>query len=155
MEIILSHMVWTWLAIMALAIFVEAATPVLVSIWFAVGALTAMIAAALDASLILQLLLFVFVSIAALVLARPLAKRLLDPHLVPTNADRVIGMEARVTEKIVNDYAQGAVYVDGKTWTARSDSDESIPAGTQVEVLRMEGVKLIVRPLPVPAGTEE
>lgn len=155
MEFILSHMVWTWLAVMALAIFVEAATPVLVSIWFAVGALAAMVAAALEASITFQLLLFVFVSLAALVLARPLAKRLLDPHLVPTNADRVIGMEARVTEKIVNDYAQGAVYVDGKTWTARGDSDAPIPAGTQVEVLRIEGVKLIVRPLPVPAETEE
>lgn len=153
MEIILDHMVWVWVAVMALAAFVEAATPILVSIWFSVGALVAMLAAYLGASITVQLLLFVFVSIAALIGARPLAKRFLDPHIVPTNADRLLGEEAQVTEEIDNEHAAGAVYIDGKTWTARSEDGEVIPAGQQVEVVRMEGVKLFVRPRAgVPVG---
>ena len=146
MEIIIEHMVWVWVIVMALAAFVEAATPVLVSIWFSVGALVAMLAAYFGASLTVQLLLFVFVSIAALVGARPLAKRFVDPHIVPTNADRLLGAKAQVTEEIDNEHASGAVYVDGKTWTARSEDGDIIPAGEQVEVIRMEGVKLFVRP---------
>ena len=143
---LLAHMVWVWVAVMALAAFVEAATPVLVSIWFAVGALAAMLAAFFGASVTVQLLLFVFVSLAALVGARPLARRFIDPHIVPTNADRLLGGEARVTEEINNDAPSGAVYIDGKTWTARSEDGAVIPAGALVEVARMEGVKLIVRP---------
>lgn len=146
MEIILEHMVWVWVAVMALAAFVEAATPMLVSIWFSVGALAAMLAAYFGASITVQLLLFVFVSIAALVGLRPLAKRFIDPHIVPTNADRLLGSEAQVTETIDNEHSAGAVYIDGKTWTARSEDGNIIPAGEQVEVVRMEGVKLFVRP---------
>ena len=146
MEIIIEHMVWVWVIVMALAAFVEAATPVLVSIWFSVGALVAMLAAYFGASLTVQLLLFVFVSIAALVGARPLAKRFVDPHIVPTNADRLLGAKAQVTEEIDNEHASGAVYIDGKTWTARSEDGDIIPAGEQVVVIRMEGVKLFVRP---------
>ena len=143
---ILEHMVWVWVAVMALAAFVEAATPMLVSIWFSVGALAAMLAAYFGASITVQLLLFVFVSIAALVGLRPLAKRFIDPHIVPTNADRLLGGEAQVTETIDNERSAGAVYIDGKTWTARSEDGSIIPAGEQVEVVRMEGVKLFVRP---------
>ena len=146
MEMILEHMVWVWVAVMALAAFVEAATPKLVSIWFSVGALAAMLAAYFGASITVQLLLFVFVSIAALVGLRPLAKRFIDPHIVPTNADRLLGGEAQVTETIDNERSAGAVYIDGKTWTARSEDGSIIPAGEQVEVVRMEGVKLFVRP---------
>lgn len=146
MEMILEHMVWVWVAVMALAAFVEAATPMLVSIWFSVGALAAMLASYFGASITVQLLLFVFVSIAALVGLRPLAKRFIDPHIVPTNADRLLGGEAQVTETIDNERSAGAVYIDGKTWTARSEDGNIIPAGEQVEVVRMEGVKLFVRP---------
>ena len=146
MAAILENMVWVWVAVMALTAFVEAATPMLVSIWFSVGALASMLAAYIGASLTTQLLLFIFVSLAALVGARPLAKRFVDPHIVPTNADRLLGAKAQVTEEIDNERAAGAVYIDGKTWTARSEDGGVIPAGEQVEVVRMEGVKLFVKP---------
>ena len=74
------------------------------------------------------------------------ARRFIDPHIVPTNADRCLGQTARVTEDIDNLAETGAVYVDGKTWSARSDDGAPLPAGTLVTVLRMEGVKLIVAP---------
>ena len=142
----MNGMVWTWLGVMAVSAFVEAATLTLVSIWFAAGALAATFAAYAGASLTVQLILFVGVSIAACVAVRPLARRFVAPNVVPTNADRLLGAEARVTEEIDNAAPSGAVYVDGKTWTARSSGGERIPAGELVEIERMEGVKLIARP---------
>lgn len=138
-------MVWIWLGVVALSVFVEAVTMTLVSIWFAAGALCATFAAYAGASLTVQLMLFVGVSIAACAAVRPLARRYVAPNVVPTNADRLLGCEARVTEDINNGGSAGAVYVDGKTWTARSADGQFVPAGTVVEIERMEGVKLIVR----------
>jgi len=138
-------MVWVWIAVMAVTLIVEICTPVLVSIWFSLGALAAIGAALLGCGITTQVLFFVFVAVAALALARPMAKRWLDPYIVPTNADRLIGTKWKVTELIDNDDQLGAVYADGKTWTARSEDGRTIPAGESVEVIRMEGVKLIVR----------
>ncbi|MCI8574624.1 MAG: NfeD family protein, partial [Oscillibacter sp.] len=73
--------------------------------------------------------------------------RFLNRPGIPTNADRIVGMTAQVVEPVDNEKASGAVYVDGKTWTARSTDGHSIPAGTQVQVQRIEGVKLIVNVL--------
>lgn len=74
---------------------------------------------------------------------RPLVKKLMGKNIVATNADRVLGAQARVTEAIDNTLPTGAVYVGGKTWTARSESGEPIPVGTIVRIGRMEGVKLL------------
>ena len=138
-------MVWFWVGVMALAAFLEMATMTLVSIWCAVGALVCVFAAYFGASLQIQLLLFVGISILTAAVVRPLAKKYADPHKVPTNADRLLGMEGLVTETINNSHSTGAVYVDGKTWTARSADGEVIPKGELVEIERMESVKLIVR----------
>ena len=107
--------------------------------------LCATFAAYAGVSLTVQLLIFVAVSIAACAAVRPLAQRYVAPNVVPTNADRLLGCEARVTEDIDNEGPTGAVYVDGKTWTARSAGGQHLPAGTVVEIEGMEGVKLIVR----------
>lgn len=133
-----------WLIVMVLFLVVEAATVGLVCIWFAVGALAALIAALLGAEIWLQIVLFLVVSAVALYFTRPLAKKYINAKVEPTNADMVIGKECRVTEAIDNIAGTGAVYVDGKTWTARSESDEVIPEGTLVTAKRIEGVKLIV-----------
>ena len=89
--------------------------------------------------------LFAAVSAAALAVTRPLVRRYAAGKAVPTNLDRVLGDTGRVTETIDNANSAGAVYVDGKTWTARSDDGAVIPQGTTVKILRMEGVKLFVR----------
>ena len=140
-----NHMVYFWLAVMAAAVFIEMGTMALVSIWCAVGALVTVFAAYFGASFPVQLLLFVGVSIVVAAVVRPLAKRYADPKKIPTNADRLLGMEGQVTETIHNDHSTGAVYVDGKTWTARSADGEVISKGALVEIEGMEGVKLIVR----------
>ena len=141
----LDIMVWVWLGVTALAAFVEAVTMTLVSVWCVAGGLVAVFAAYFGASVPTQLLLFLGVSILTAAVVRPLAKKYADPHKVATNADRLLGMEAKVTEDIDNARSSGAVYVDGKTWTARSTDGGRISAGETVDIARMEGVKLIVR----------
>ena len=141
------NMLWLWGGVAVVTLVAEIATTALVSIWFTIGAVGALIAAAAGVSPLAQLLIFLLLSIVSLLLIRPLTRRLVGTRVIPTNADRLLGMEAKVTEGIDNDNAAGAVYVDGKTWTARSADDTVIPAGTQVRIERMEGVKLLVREL--------
>jgi len=135
-----------WTAAIILFGVVEAMTAGLVSIWFVAGALVALVAAFVDASLVVQIVLFLVVSAAALAVTRPLLKKITAANAVPTNADRVLGELAKVTETIDNENSTGAVYVDGKTWTARSADDSVIPAGSRVKIENMQGVKLLVSP---------
>ncbi len=136
-----------WLVVMVLFLVVEAATVGLVCIWFAVGALAALIGALIGAQPLLQIMLFLVVSAVTLYFTRPLVKKYVNSRVEPTNADMVIGKECRVTEAVDNIAGTGAVYVDGKTWTARSESDEVIPEGTLVTARSIDGVKLIVAAL--------
>ena len=108
------------------------------------GAVAGLLAAVLGAALWVQIVLFFVVSIAALAATRPLVQKMLHRDETPTNADRVLGQTARVTETIDNTVPTGAVYADGKTWTARSASGRVIPKDTLVKVQRMEGVRLFV-----------
>ena len=134
-----------WTAAIILFGVVEAATAGLVSIWFVAGALVALVAAFVDASLAVQITLFLVVSAAALAVTRPLLKKITAANVIPTNADRVLGEWAKVTETIDNENSTGAVYVDGKAWTARSADDAVIPVGSRVKIESMQGVKLLVR----------
>ena len=136
-----------WLIAMVLFGVLEAVTVGLTSVWFAVGALGALAAAALSAPVIVQIVVFLGVSFLTLLLVRPLAQRFINDRKVATNADRVIGQEAVVTEDIDNVQAKGRVSVSGADWTARSEDDQPIPAGSRVWVLRIEGVKVIVAPM--------
>lgn len=129
---------------MVLFLVVEAVTVGLVCIWFAAGALLALLAAMCGAPLWLQIVLFLVASAATLYFTRPLVKRYVNSRVEPTNADMVIGKECRVTETVDNIAGTGSVYVDGKTWTARSADDEVIPEGTLVTAKSIDGVKLIV-----------
>ena len=142
----MDYMIWVWLGAAVVFGIVEALTAGLVSIWFVAGSAAALIGAFLGAGLGVQVALFLVVSAAALAATRPLVKRWTSGKAVPTNADRVLGQTAKVTEAVDNENAAGAVYVDGKTWTARSADGSAIPAGTRVMVERIEGVKLFVKP---------
>lgn len=138
-------MIVIWIAAIVVFGIVEAVTVGLVSIWFVLGAVAGLLAAVLGAALWVQIVLFFVVSIAApLAATRPLVQKMLHRDETPTNADRVLGQTARVTETIDNTIPTGAVYADGKTWTARSASGRVIPKDTMVKVQRMEGVRLFV-----------
>ena len=143
----MDYMIWVWLGAAVVFGIVEALTAGLVSIWFVAGSAAALIAAFLGAGLGLQVALFLVVSAAALAATRPLVRRYAEGKAVPTNLDRVLGDSGKVTETIDNENSTGAVYVDGKTWTARSADGAVIPEGAMVEILRMEGVKLFVKKL--------
>ena len=135
-----------WLIAMVLFGVLEAVTVGLTSIWLALGALGALAAAAAAAPVIVQIVVFLGVSFLTLLLVRPLAKRFVNDRKVATNADRVIGQEAVVTEDIDNIQGRGRVTISGADWTARTEDDQPIPAGSMVRVLRIEGVKVIVAP---------
>lgn len=137
--------VWLWLIALVIFGVVEAATAGLVCIWFAMGAMAALLAALVGTGVVEQVVVFAVVSAVALAATRPLVRRMTAGKAVATNADRVLGAAAKVTETIDNENSAGAVYVDGKTWTARSADGSVIPAGEQVEVISMEGVKLFVK----------
>lgn len=132
---------WTVAAFAFVA--VEAMTAALVSVWFIGGAVAGLIASLLGVSPIVQVVIFFVVSGALLALLRPIAKRSAI-HRIPTNADRVIGQEAIVSEAIDDLLGQGVVRVDGKDWSARSSDGTKIPAGSVVRIDRIEGVKLFV-----------
>jgi membrane protein implicated in regulation of membrane protease activity len=137
-----------WLIVWAVAtvvfVAVELATYGLASIWFALGSLAALVAAALGGPVWLQFVLFAVVSVVTLLLTRPLAKKYVNSRKQPTNADRVIGSHALVTEPIDDLAGTGAVSVDGKIWTARTADGSKLPAGTEVTVREIRGVRLIV-----------
>lgn len=145
----MNFMIWIWLGAAVLFGIVEAVTAGMVSIWFVAGALAAFLGSLMGASMGVQLALFVVVSAGALALTRPLVRKLNAKKIIPTNLDRVIGTEGRVTETIDNSNSSGAVYVDGKTWSARSGDGSVIPAGEMVRIEKMEGVKLFVEKINV------
>jgi len=123
----------------------EALTVGLTSIWFAIGALGAL--AVSGKSVAVQIVVFLVLSGVSLLLVRPLAKKLLAPRYIHTNADRVIGKTAVVTEAIDNLNGTGKVSVAGQVWTARSEHGIVLPEGREVRVLRIEGVKVFVEAL--------
>lgn len=134
-----------WIAALVVFIVIEAATAGLASIWFAIGSVAALISAIFSAPLWLQLVWFFVISIASLILTRPLVKKHFTANIVATNSDALIGKVGIVTEDIDNIENVGAVKIDGKIWTARSFTGEMISTGTHVEILFIEGVKLIVK----------
>jgi membrane protein implicated in regulation of membrane protease activity len=145
-----------WLILVVIFGVLEAASVALTSIWFAAGALVALFVSFLVPVLWIQALVFAVVSLAALLLMRPLAQKMMQPKgKVPTNADRILGQEGVVTETIDNLAATGQVKVSGQVWTARSAGEERIFAGEQVKVLRIDGVKLLVERANVPAAAEK
>lgn len=141
---LISPMALIWLAALIILAIAEAATVGLVCIWFAGGALVALIAAGVGAPLWLQITLFLVASGLLLALLRPIMRKVVMPQKTATNADRHLGKTALVTEEINNLQETGAVKLDGVIWTARAENDQVIPVGTVIKVLRMEGVKVYV-----------
>ena len=143
--------IWLWLGAIVLFGVAEVVTEGMISIWFVAGSLAGLVTCMSGWALgglspeATQVLVFALVSAAALLLTRPLVRRFMTRPHIPTNLDRVLGMVGKVTEAVDNERASGAVYVDGKTWTARSADGSVIPAGTQVKVQKIEGVKLLVQ----------
>lgn len=138
-------MVYVWLGILALMVVAEILTTQLVSVWFAVGALGAFfVALAGVEELWVQIVVFVAVSAIALIVTRPLVRKLVNRKAVPTNADMVIGQVGVVTDRIDNDKETGLVKVNGSVWTARASDGAVIDLNEKVVIDEIRGVKLFV-----------
>ena len=139
--------IFLWLALFVVFLIVEAGTVALVSIWFALGALAALVSCVLGAEMWLQITVFLVVSLVLLALLWKRVRSQLTT--TKTNVDSVIGAEGYVTEAIDNLSYTGRVKLGGITWAARSTSGAGIPVGTLVKVERIEGVKVFVSPAEV------
>lgn len=136
---------WLWIFVLVSAVVLELLTAsALVSIWFAAGAVAALIALQLGLAFGWQILIFFIVTGLFIGLCRPIATKYLRGNIVPTNADRVIGRQAKLLESISNEQ-WGLVKIQGVEWHAIALGNEIIEAGDLVEVLGIEGSKVIVK----------
>ena len=136
-------MVFWWFILFLIFLFIELITVNLVTIWFAIGAIAAVITTLFTDSIVIQSIVFVVVSVVSLLITKPLVKKFKKFDFTPTNSDRVIGKVGEGTKKITaNKY--GEVKVFESVWTAKAKNNTSIEVGEKVKVLSIEGVKLIV-----------
>ena len=136
-----------WIIAAVLFAVIEAATVALVTVWFAVGALAAAIAAQFGASILFQVSTFVVVSAILLCVTRPVFKKISVKKPQRTNADRFIGEEAMVIKKIDDINNDGQVKIAGQVWSAVSEDKSPLEEGTIVKVIDIRGVKLVVEPI--------
>lgn len=139
------YMVWVWLAVCVIAVVVELATPQLVSIWFAVGAFVCMWLSFIPGLPWWgQLLIFAVLSCASLFLLRPLLQHYLTKRKSATNVDSLVGMQVRMLTEANFDNL-GSARIGDVVWSIKSNSSAVLPAGSIVEIVAVEGNKLIAK----------
>ena len=135
-----------WLAVMIVCIIIEAATLGLTTIWFAFGSIAAFIAAMLKAPIPVQVALFIVVSIASLLITRPIAMKWFNKGTQKTNYQEIIGVKVKITQTVDNYAETGAGTVNGMSWTVRSaDDDVVLNVDDIAQVVDIKGVKLIAK----------
>ena len=138
----------TWIVLLIAFLVIEFITVGLTTIWFAGGALVALILAALGVGIGWQIAAFFVVSLVLLFFTRPFVVKCIKPNRVRTNYESAIGKQVLITEKVDNLTGTGTADLDGQEWTARMEDDgETLEAGMQGEVVNISGVKLILRPV--------
>lgn len=134
-----------WIILLIVFVLGELATIGLTSIWFAAGALAALITAMAGASPIVQFFVFLVVSILLLAATRPWARKYVNAKMQRTNADSLVGEIIRISERVSNMDQTGMAVVHGQEWTVRTRNDsEIIEPGEEAKILAISGVKLIV-----------
>ena len=141
-------MLWVWIAVIVVACLMEWATQVqLISIWAALGGVVALILELCGVGREVQIIVFFAVTILAIVLTRPIAKKMTGFIKTPTNADMNIDKIGKVTKIVDEDLGIMRVKVENNDWAAVTENKTVLPVGTEIAVKAIEGVKLIVRPL--------
>lgn len=139
--------VFIWLGIMIVLLLAEAATVGLTTIWFAAGALAAMVLCALGVGAFGQWTVFFVVSLVLLYFTRPIALKWMTPHKLRTNYENAVDKTVRITERVDNIAGTGAAVLNGQEWTARMQQDDAtLESGELATVAAVEGVKLILIP---------
>ena len=141
-----------WIGLIVLFSVIEASTVNLVTIWFIIGSLVAMAASLLGASVWLQITLCLVIAAALLLCLRPFVRKYVTPKRTATNLDMILGREAYIHDPVDNLRGTGSLKLDGKEWTVRSITNENLPEGTLVKIVKLEGVKLFVAPVHTTAG---
>ena len=134
-----------WGALTLVFLLVEALTPQLLCIWFAAGSVAALVIAAVGLEFWVQVVAWILVSAAMVALMRPLSKKFQQRTAEHLDATRILGRHAVVVESIDPDRGVGQVRVDRAIWSAKSASGEPLAAGVRVKVVKIEGVKAVVR----------
>ena len=134
-----------WLIVAVVLAVIEASTAQLVCIWFALGAVCAMITAIITENVLIQVLIFILSTAVFLILTRKIVRRLTDVKASKTNADSLIGKEFIVLEEVDNLKETGTLKVSGTIWSVRNTEEGVIPSGTKVIIEKIEGVKLFVK----------
>ncbi len=138
-------MIVVWLVVSAALIVAEIISLGLTTIWFAIGALAAALAAFLGAGISIQLIVFAVLSVVFLVFTAPVARKHFMRQPEKTNVEGLIGKIGVVTDAIDNLKSEGTVILNGQEWSARSESGENIEKDCRVSVVSISGVKLIVK----------
>ena len=132
-----------WAVFIVITAIIELQTSDLVTIWFTIGAVGALIAALFKLPIWLQLVIFLAISTVCLVATRPIAKKLQQKEVIRTNSDKVIGKVALVTKQISEDEI-GEVRIEGREWRAINNDGITFEVGEKVMVEAISGTKLIV-----------
>lgn len=140
-----NYMTYLWILTIIVSLVVEAGTYTLVAIWFVPAAAVSIVLSVFDLSIAVQVVTFFVLSLVSILFFRKYLEKALKTRAVPTNADAVIGKIGIVTEDIDNINFKGQVKVGGQLWTARTSDSSLLQKGETVEVLAIEGVKLIVK----------
>ena len=139
--------VYVWTAVLVISFLAEILTPAaLISIWFFVGSLGAIIASLLGFRLLIQISAFALVSLLCLIMVRPIARNALRGNIEATNADRLIG-QRYLLRKAIEKESDGQIKVNDVYWSVKTLDRTAVPAGTLVEILALDGAKLVVRPI--------
>ncbi len=134
-----------WLIVFVIFAALELVSLGLTCIWFAVGALAACVTSLFTGNWIIQAIVFIVVTVVVLIFLRPIAMKYINNKAEKTNVESMEGKIGKVISEIDNINAKGMVQIDGMDWTARSRENEVIREGALVEVISVEGVKVIVK----------
>jgi membrane protein implicated in regulation of membrane protease activity len=137
---------WIWVALVIIFAVIEVLTFGLTTVWFAIAALIMVFLSFLKIPLAVQVLIFLAISAVLFIFTRPLAIKKLKMGKEKTNVDSLVGKHVLIT-KTIGEFEKGEAKLNGLIWTARSENDTEIVEGTKCEVLRVEGVQIIVRPI--------
>ena len=138
-----------WLIVAGIFFIIEMATTGFLIFWLGIGAIFAMITSFITNSLVAQTIVFVVISSILIPLTKPLADKFTNKKTVPTNSYSLINKRGIVTMDINPMEATGLVKVNGEIWSAKSQDESVITKGTEIEVLNIDGVKLIVSPVKI------
>ncbi|MDR1587534.1 MAG: NfeD family protein [Treponema sp.] len=138
---------WLWVALVIVFALIELFTLGLTTVWFALAALVMVFLSLLPIPLVFQILIFLGVSALLLIFTRPLAVKKFRMGKEKTNVDSLIGRHALVV-KAIGEFEKGEVKIGGQIWSALSEDNSEIREGTKCEIVRIEGVRAVVRPVP-------